>query len=238
MNQPLVVFRAPVPVVQIEGSAEAFAARDEVVAIAKLVPEVVDDRTRQIAVNAIADIKRLMADAEKARKAIKEPFIEGGRAIDNAKAEFCVPLLSAWSGLDEQVTAYETGLRELAAEQERLRQKELVELQKTLPPAEAQAQVEELAPQLPLVPAKGQSVRETWDYEVLDLAQLWMAYGARLVTLSEKRQAILDLINSPDCPTRYGVPGVPGLRVKRVVKSRIQPAKAPPLLDVKSEVQS
>lgn len=245
------IFTAPTPpLVQIETTQSAIEARAEILAIARLAPSVTNAATRQEVVNIMGEIKRLLLDAEKARKALKEPFLEAGRMLDQEKTAFIAPLLRAYDNLDAQVTNWETQQRELAAEEERIKQAELDKLKAALPApanemeAAGQAafladQAEALGPNLTPEPAKGQSVREAWDYEVLDLARLWAIYGARLVSLVEKRQAILDLINSPDCPSEmiHGVrtPKLPGLRIKRKLANRIQPTRQPVLIDVQTE---
>lgn len=248
------IFKAPAPtLLQIETTAAALEARDEALALARLAPRVKDAETRQAVVNIMADIKRLLLDAEKSRKALKEPFLEGGRIIDLEKTAFVAPLLRAYDNLDAQVCDWETEQREIAAEAERIKQAELAKVKAALPPpanemeAAGQAalmadKAEAWGPNLTPEAARGQSVREKWDYEVLDLARLWAIYGARLVTLTEKRQTILDLINSPECPSEIingsPVPKLPGLRIKRTLANRIQPSRTPALIDLKNESEA
>jgi hypothetical protein len=249
----LTIFKAPAlpPQFQIETTREALAARDEALAAARLLPAVKDADSRQLAVDVMALIARVLNDAEKARKLLKEPFWAAGKAIDAEHKVFSAPLLRGYQALDDQVCDYETAQRELAAQAMRVKSQELKELRESLPaartPEEQKAQETLLAEKaeelgsafMPVETAKGQSVTESWDYEVLDLAKLWGTYGARLVELSEKRQAILALINSPDCPTELvrglSTPRLPGLRVRRVLHNRIKPIKAPTTIELPQE---
>lgn len=146
------------------------------------------------------EAKRLAAEREKLR-AEQEAFRREQEAIRLAQ--------EAKSAKDRKAAA------ELAAklEEERLH-REFEEMDKA-PPAPI------ILPPPPIVPkAEGQSVRQEYEYEILDLAALYAAYGTRFVKLEPDRAAIRYYLNTHGAQTN-----IPGLKVTPVTRVNVRAAR-------------
>jgi len=103
-----------------------------------------------------------------------------------------------------------------AQEAERLKSEESKRIEEAKSAADTLEQKRaEMGPPVALNTANGQSVKEEWDYRVTNIHQLYLSRGQQCVDLTEKRGAILALINVD------GIREVPGLEIFKVTKNRV-----------------
>lgn len=100
---------------------------------------ITDAQSAQNAANLTARLTSAGNQLEKARKALKQPFIEAGRAIDAAAEEPARRIDKAKAEVRAALAAYEAEQRRLAAEAERERQAELRRLEEQRQKEEAEA---------------------------------------------------------------------------------------------------
>lgn len=89
---------------------------------------VADPASAQAAADLQSRLTRAGSDLEKQRKALKEPFIAAGRAIDEAASGPASRIEIAKGSIKRLLTAYDAEQRRIAAEAERKRQEELQRL--------------------------------------------------------------------------------------------------------------
>ena len=107
---------------------------------------VTDATTAQLAAELQSRLTSAGNQLEKARKQLKQPFIEAGRAIDAAAEAPAQRIDAAKSALKSQLSAYDAMQRRIAEEKERERQRMLRELEaQRQREAEAQRKKEEEA---------------------------------------------------------------------------------------------
>lgn len=213
-------------------SENAVALRDAALATGALIGRVTNADEQNAAVLAQREIVGVIRSVEKARKEIKQPVIDYGRAIDDAAKKFILEvekeegrianLISEFQLVERRrIAAEEAKQREELARIERERAAELAKA-KTL---EAQTKVMEefsrkaAAERQPIVAAKaeGQVVKKDWDIEVLnpyDLAK----FHPQCVTITPKLGEIKALLQS-------GIE-VRGIRAKEIIKTQIRQSRA------------
>lgn len=91
--------------------------------------KVTDANSAQLAAQLQVRLTTAGAVLEKARKALKQPFIDAGKAIDVAALEPANRIDAAKNTLKAELSAYDAELRRIAAEAERERQRQLRELE-------------------------------------------------------------------------------------------------------------
>jgi len=192
------------------------------------------------AVEATAGLKRVHADAEKARKACKDPVIKFGRDIDAAHAAFTKDLGDEILRLDTLVAGFQQMERErVRAEQqrenerltalERERAAEVAKAQTLEQVDEIKAQYNERAalevpPVRPVAKAAGQSVTEDWEVEVFDIQLLSRAHPGCV--------KIEPLISQIKGLLKAGVKEVAGVRYKPILRNVVRASKDVPAIDV------
>lgn len=100
---------------------------------------ITDAQSAQNAANLTARLTSAGNQLEKARKTLKQPFIEAGRAIDAAAEEPARRIEKAKTEVRAALAAYEAEQRRLAEEAERKRQAELRRLEEQRQKEEAEA---------------------------------------------------------------------------------------------------
>lgn len=96
--------------------------------------------TKQQAVDAQKELKRISAGVERARKDAKEPLLQAGRQLDTACAGFVLDVDREFGRISELVREFDDGERRRVAEEERLQREELSRIER-----EKQAEIERLA---------------------------------------------------------------------------------------------
>lgn len=112
-----------------EEHADLFKRRDELIALADLMPAVVEDDETDERFNVIIkDLRSLWKNAEAERVGEKEFFLEGGRQVDGLFKQILDPAKEAGRKLNARVTDYkkkkEAEERRARLEQERLAREE------------------------------------------------------------------------------------------------------------------
>lgn len=110
---------------------------------------VTDVQSAQAAANLQTRLTKAGTELERQRKALKQPFIDAGRKIDEVAAGPAERIEAAKQCIKVALTAYDTRQRRLAEEAERKRQEELrrLEEQKRREEEEARKKAEELVKQ-------------------------------------------------------------------------------------------
>lgn len=223
------------PVLQTKGRLELLVnpeiqqRRDEAVAAASLIVRVDSASTQNTAVDAQKELKRLMKLVEDARVQCKSPALDYGRAVDKTAKDFVGPLLAEDFRIARLIGNFQAEQLELArkAEAERLAklQAEVAAANAAIAAAptpeakqaiadQAEAKIAQLEVPISQPKAAGQVVRETWDYQVVDI---WKLVKARpdLCNITVKRRETLEVLAA-------GVRDIPGLRVFKEVKSGVR----------------
>lgn len=181
---------------QIEIAPDSFERRDDILATTGSVTTIEDALDADIAANALKLVSGICKEVESARTHIKAPILEIGKKIDATAKDFVADLAAEEARLGRLLGDYQAAERAKAhrlrveAEQEAQRlaraaeQAQLTanraqnqpEIQQQADKAEAKAVEARVAVAIiaPVKPA-GVSVRETWKYEVTDIAALFKA---------------------------------------------------------------
>ncbi len=195
-------------------SLVALDQRKAALEMAASVVAVEDDAALADCVSAAGMVSSLIKGVKAAYDALKRPILDATKQLDTIHHGYADALALEKKRLDGLATSYVTA-REDAAR--RAREAELARIAALERTAESLDEVRALALQRQAVPDKarvdGALARETWDYELLDAAELWRA-RPDLVALVPSRAAILAAI--------YGGVNLPGLRVFRETKVRAQ----------------
>ena len=195
-------------------SLVALDQRKAALEMAASVVAVEDDAALADCVAAAGMVASLIKGVKAAYDALKRPILDATKQLDTIHHGYADALALEKKRLDGLATSYVTA-REDAAR--RAREAELARIAALERTAESLDEVRALALQRQAVPDKarvdGALARETWDYELLDAAELWRA-RPDLVALVPSRAAILAAI--------YGGVNLPGLRVFRETKVRAQ----------------
>lgn len=101
------------------GNVSLLARRDELLAAAGRVPAEIDDAIEGRVIDFIKQINACASKAKEAFKAAKEPYLEGGRAVDGFFKKITDPLDAAKKTLNDRLTAH---LRRKEAEERRRRE--------------------------------------------------------------------------------------------------------------------
>lgn len=257
----------------ISATPEISARIEQVLSESALVGLVVDAETNETANESLKAITGLAGEIEKARKKVKEPVLELGRAIDAEAKRLSEVLLTEKNRLARASADWQTEQLERVRAQERARQAELDRIQREKEAEEARIRAEEqrkideanrkareeaaaarnaeeqaaaekrrqdnearikaeaeaaskraaelscqdvatLKPAPVLQKASGQSVKEVWEFEVVNPFDLFRA-RPDLVTLTAKAGEIKAAI---DLLAVSGEPKIAGLRIFRQVK--------------------
>lgn len=120
-------------------TAEAVALKESALAVAGLIGKVTNATENATAVQAQVELKGILAQAEKARRACKEPVLEYGRKIDDAARSFCDELNAEMARVSLLVGNFQQLEQAKARAAERARNEELTRLERERAAAEAQA---------------------------------------------------------------------------------------------------
>lgn len=110
-----------VPGVSVTIGSQAYTDRQTALDDARMVRAVSDQFGQESAVDALRAVKALIAETEKARKAVKAPVLDLGKRIDTLASEFTGELEREAARLSGLLTAYELEQRRIAAEEQRKR---------------------------------------------------------------------------------------------------------------------
>lgn len=221
-----------VPVLLVAQTAAALvrptaaAERDDLVARAQALEQVVGAKSQEVAVWLLGEINRWLADVEKERKAVKDPFFQFGKKIDQAAADFVAALESEKTRLQQLLSDFqaeqertareeqdrqEAELRRIAEEEAALRQQQAAGQITDQAAEQRQAELnQQAAAALTIVEpirADGMMVKKVRKFRVLDIHALYKA-RPELVSL-EPRTAV---INTVIRATESIVP-IPGLEI-------------------------
>lgn len=217
----------------------ALALKSHALEVSALVGRVNDAATQQAAVEAQQEIANVLALAEKARKACKEPVIEFGRSIDNAAKLFIHELKEEQVRLATLVGDFQMleQARVRAAQQAEAERLSALEREKAeaLRKAESHDEldrinekfnvraIEEATQPIAPVRAEGQRVQEDWEVIVTDP---WLL--ARAHPTCVKLEPLIGEIKGL---LKAGVK-VSGVSAKKIVKAGVARAKTMQAIEV------
>jgi hypothetical protein len=234
VNNQLIVSSASVATTPITPAVEQ--TKLALLAESKLVVSCRNMDEQTVAVHSAREIKRLVSEVEKTRKAVKEPVITIGKRIDELARTFCLPLETELSRVNALVTTFQLAeQRRVQAEfEEQQRQaakaqadiKAAAELaagastvqdeiaaHNLTEEAEANLDVAVAAPQPEAARAAGLVVRTTIEFEITDAKALYAAMP-NFFELTPRRSIIRDTITENT--------KLPGLRVWKETKSNVR----------------
>lgn len=97
--------------VAIAVDPEAFAKKTDALKASGLVGAVLNPMDQEVAVEAMKRLKTLSNGTEEARKALKKPFLDAGKAIDDAASSFSAELEAEYSRLQKLVSDFQAAER-------------------------------------------------------------------------------------------------------------------------------
>jgi hypothetical protein len=118
----------------------AIEAKSNTLAKSALIAKVTDADSKILAVRAQQDLKRVLNEIEKARKALKEPLLAAGRQLDTLCAAESVELEKEFGRVSLVVKEFDDAERRRVLEEERLQRLELERIER-----EKQAEIERIA---------------------------------------------------------------------------------------------
>lgn len=119
-------------------------AKSAALAKSALIAKVNDADSKILAVRAQQELKRVLADIEKARKTLKEPLLAAGRQLDNLCAAESLELEKEFGRVSNVVKEFDDAERRRVMEEERLQREELARIEREAA-AERQRIADELA---------------------------------------------------------------------------------------------
>lgn len=229
--------------VSVAVAQDALERRDSAVSWAQMFDEVTTPEQQVAAVEAMRPLKEIERQVEADRKAVKAPVLDLGRAVDDKAKDFIKPVVAELHRLSALVSHYQFEERKKAAEAEATRQAELRRQEEERRKAEAEARRIEAERQkaieagkpappppapLPPPPAPvttpslfreppkpaGLSVKDKWQFEVLDAAAV---YAARpdLCRIEVRTAEVNAAISA-------GVREIPGLRIWSELQANVR----------------
>ena len=193
------------------------AIRQDILKSSSAIKSVTGQDELTAAVARLRDIKRLLAEVETTRKAVKQPALNFGKKTDQIAEQFCIPLEDEATRINRLVSAFQTAEQErVRKEQERLdaerrererqaaaaveEQNRLASLKKVSPAKEIAAEVKVQETQAAVIQAttivaptaaraSGLVVKKEVMFEITDAAALY-AVRPEFFTLEPRRSAI------------------------------------------------
>ena len=124
-------------------TAEAVRLKDEALAVSALVGKVTNDEENNAAAQALKALKAVTRDVEKARKAVKEPFLDACRQIDEQAKTFVAELSEEEGRVLKLSADYATEQARRMREIEAARQREAARIERERLEAESKIRAEE-----------------------------------------------------------------------------------------------
>lgn len=131
-------FQAPL----VALTQEAIRFKSVLIESSKLVTEVNDEFTAEVAGTVLVDLAGAIKDCEKSRKAVKAPVLKLGEEIDNQAKLFSLDLENQSKRIRGLVGAYNARVEEEQRQAERKRQEELARIERERIESERRAQEE------------------------------------------------------------------------------------------------
>lgn len=180
---------------------------------AAMVQKVDSHTTQALAVEAQKDCRRVLKLVEDARKEVKAPVLDFGRAIDDAAKKFVNEVAREELRVAKLIGDFQQAELARARSAEAARLKELQEMERAreealsmAPTLEKRETIREefseltRAMQPPVAPIKveGQTVREDWEIEITDIHELyrWHPQFVRLGPENAKKLEIREALNN------------------------------------------
>lgn len=163
-NELIVASRRDLPVFEFNGSAKE--AKEKALATAALIGKVTDRDSKIIAVRAQQELKRVLNDIEKARKALKEPLLNAGRQLDNLCATESLALEQEMGRVSNVVKEFDDAERRRVLEEERLQREELARIE-----AAKQAELKRIADEQAAREREAKRIQDEADRKVREVKE-------------------------------------------------------------------
>jgi hypothetical protein len=217
---------------KVSFSPEALVLKESALAAGALIGRVTTLGEQECAVNALREITTVVRSVEKARKEIKQPILDYGRAIDDAARKFIDEVDKEEGRISNLISEFQLAERRRLAAELALQQKELQRIEQERAAALVKAKNVEEQTQImeafsrkaalesqPIVSTKaeGQVAKKDWEIQITnpyDLAK----YHPQCVTITAKLGEIKALLTE-------GVP-VHGITAKEVIRSSVRMSNA------------
>jgi hypothetical protein len=217
---------------------EAHNMLAEAIGLAAMVAKVDSKGSQDIAVDAQKACRRVIKLVEDARKEVKAPILDFGRAIDDAAAKFVELAKKEEMRIAKLAGDYQQHLLAKARSEESAKRKELEAIERAreeqLAAAkslqererihEEHSQLQQALTPPPAPPkAEGQSVEEVWCFEVENPHLLANAHP-QFVTIEPKRREITEALK--------GGFSVKGVKAWKEVRSRVRLGREPKAIEL------
>ena len=187
----------------------ASESKERALATASLVQCVNTPAQNELAIQAMQELKNILAWAEKSRKSVKQPVLDLGRDIDGKAKQFTKGLQEEYDRISGMASDYaaleitksrasESANKEYLTLQERDRQQQLANASNLDDVDRINAEFDQSAAEFVAKEpekAEGQTNREDWTYEVTNFHLLY-ANHPDLVELKDKRREIKAALNA------------------------------------------
>lgn len=218
-------------------SPDAFALKESALAIGALIGRVTNADEQESAVSAQREISGIIRSVEKARKEIKQPILDYGRAIDDAAAMFIDEVDREHGRISNLVSEFQLAERRRVAAQQRLQQEELQRLEREKSEALAKTKTVEEQQKVmddfsrkaavesqPIIAAKaeGQVSKNDWEIQITNPYDL-TKYHPQCVSITPKLGEIKALL-------AQGM-SVHGVSAKEIIRTTVRVATGK-LIDV------
>lgn len=178
----IVASRRDLPV--FEFNAPALEAKNKALEASALIGRVTDADSKIIAVRAQQQLKRVIADIEKARKQLKEPLLAAGRQLDTLCATETLPLDREFGRVSNVVKEFDDAERRRVMEEERLQREELERIER-----EKQAELKRIADEQAAREAEARRLQEEADRKVREAQELAKQLAAEATNKKQRDEA-------------------------------------------------
>jgi hypothetical protein len=225
---------APPPAFELAISLDPESAAEvsECLRMCEQLPEVKDDQSLAICIDAGREVKSLINAIEQSRESLKKPFLHACRAIDDSARKARAKLGDAYADLMSAAAIYESAQKQKREEEKAKHEAELERLARQAH-AEAdeakraelirQAQDAAIAANKAVQPASGMALTKSYKFEIENLEEVWK-FNRRLLKIELSQSACMDLIRTmrDGGAKEYKIPGI---KVTEITGARVSGAK-------------
>jgi hypothetical protein len=207
---------------------ESAAEVSECLRMCEQLPEVKDDQSLAICIDAGKEVKSLINAIEQSRESLKKPFLHACRAIDDSARKARAKLGEAYADLMSAAAIYESAQKQKREEEKAKHEAELERLARQahgeadeFKRAELinQAQAAALAANKAVQSVQGMALTKSYKFEIENFEEVWK-FNRRLLKIELSQSACMDLIRTmrDGGAKEYKIPGI---KVTEITGARV-----------------
>jgi hypothetical protein len=210
---------------------ESAAEVSECLRMCEHLPEVKDDQSLAICIDAGKEVKALINAIEQSRESLKKPFLYACRAIDDSARKARAKLGEAYADLMSAAAIYESAQKQKREEEKAKHEAELERLARQAH-AEAdeakraelirQAQDAAIAANKAVQPVQGMALTKSYKFEIENLDEI-LRFNRKLLKIELSQSACMDLVRTmrDGGAKEYKIPGI---KVTEITGARVSGA--------------